>query len=81
MAFEVLQAEIGMLLTQMENERAPEDRHEVYLQIHRRLNEMRAFGMPLPEDLLRLESQLEQEFAADAAAFRPVPDKGDSTSE
>ena len=80
MAFEVLQAEIGMLLTQMENERAPEDRHEVYLQIHRRLNEMRAFGMPLPEDLVRLEDALEKEFADDQRSMLP-PAKDDPTRE
>jgi hypothetical protein len=65
MAFEVLKAEIGLLLTQMENERAPEDRHELYLQIARRLSELRAYGMPLPQDLVALEEALEREFAAD----------------
>jgi hypothetical protein len=29
-----------------------------------RLNEMKAYGMPLPEDLLQLEAALEAEFAA-----------------
>jgi len=65
MAFDVLKAEIGLLLTQMENERAPEDRHELYLQIARRLSELRAYGMPLPQDLVALEHALEREFAAD----------------
>jgi hypothetical protein len=65
MAFDVLKAEIGLLLTQMENERAPEDRHELYLQIARRLNELKAYGMPLPQDLVALEQALEREFAAD----------------
>jgi hypothetical protein len=63
MAFEELKAEIGLLLTEMQNE--PEDRHELYFQIMERLNRMRAFGMPLPEDLVRLEAALEAEFAAD----------------
>ena len=63
MAFEDLKAEIGLLLTQMENQ--PEDRHELYLQIREKLNEMRAFGLPLPEDLVRLEKELEAEFAAE----------------
>ena len=53
MAFEDLKAEIALLLNQMENQ--PEDRHELYLQVREKLNEMRAFGMPVPEDLLRLE--------------------------
>ena len=46
MAFEDLKAEIALLLNQMENQ--PEDRHELYLQIRDKLNEMLAFGMPLP---------------------------------
>ena len=64
MAFEALKAEVGLLLTQMQNE--PEDRHELYFQIMERLNKMKAFGMPLPEDLVRLEAALEAEFAAEA---------------
>ena len=64
MAFEELKAEIGLLLTEMQNE--PEDRHELYFQIMERLNKMKAFGMPLPEDLVRLEVALEAEFAAEA---------------
>jgi hypothetical protein len=63
MAFEELKAEIGLLLTEMQNE--PEDRHELYFQIMERLNKMKAFGMPLPEDLVRLEAALEAEFAAE----------------
>jgi hypothetical protein len=63
MAFEQLKAEVGLLLTAMQN--TPEDRHELYFQIMERLNEMKAFGMPLPEDLVRLEAALEAEFAAD----------------
>lgn len=57
MAFEALQAEIGLLLTQMQNE--PEDRHELAMQIREKLAELRAFGMPLPEDLVALEQALE----------------------
>lgn len=57
-----LEAEIALLINQMENQ--PEDRHELYLQLRERLNEMRAFGMPVPEDLQRLESKLEAEFAS-----------------
>lgn len=63
MAFEELKAEIGLLLTEMQNE--PEDRHELYFQIMERLNRMKAFGMPLPEDLVGLEAALEAEFAAE----------------
>jgi hypothetical protein len=63
MAFEDIQAELGLLLTRMQNE--PEDRHELYLQIMQKLNELKAYGMPLPEDLVQLEKSLEAEFEAD----------------
>jgi hypothetical protein len=59
---ERLKAEISLLVTQMENQ--PDDKHEVYLQLREKLNEMRATGMPLPDDLLRLEHALEDEFKA-----------------
>ena len=63
MAFEDLQAELSLLLNQMETQ--PEDPHELYLLIREKLNEMRAFGMPLPEDLVRLEQELEAQFTAE----------------
>jgi hypothetical protein len=68
MAFDDLKAEIALLLNQMENQ--PEDRHELYMQIRERLNEMRAFGMPLPDDLVRLERELESEFRAEERAAK-----------
>jgi hypothetical protein len=63
MAFEAVKAEIGLLLTRMQNE--PEDRHELYLQLMEKMAELRAFGMPVPDDLLKLEAALEAEFAED----------------
>lgn len=56
-------AELGILMTRMQNE--PQDRHELYLMVMEKLNEMKAYGMPLPEDLLKLEAALEAEFASD----------------
>ncbi len=66
MAFDDLKAEIALLLNQMENQ--PEDRHELYLQIREKLNEMRAFNLPLPDDLVRVEKELEAEFKAEEKA-------------
>jgi hypothetical protein len=63
MAFENTKAEIAMLLAAVQN--TPQDRHELYLQIMQKLNELRAYGMPLPDDLVALENRLEREFAAD----------------
>ena len=63
MAFEDLKAELALLINQMENQ--AEDRHELYLQIREKLNEMRAFGMPVPEDLEKFEAELEAQFQAE----------------
>jgi hypothetical protein len=63
MAFDQLKMDISILLTQMQNE--PEDRHEIYLALMEKLNELKAFGMPLPDDLVKLERELENEFASE----------------
>lgn len=60
MAFEDLQVRIALLFEQMVNQ--PEDKHEMAEQIHEMLGELRASGMPLPQDLVDLEVQLENEF-------------------
>ena len=60
MAFEELKAQIGLLLGEMNEQ--PEDLHELYLQIHQELNQLRATGMALPADLLTLEQRLLTEF-------------------
>ena len=60
MAFEEVKAQIGMLLGQMNNQ--PEDIHELYEEIHQKLNELRATGMTLPADLVELEQRLLKEF-------------------
>jgi hypothetical protein len=63
MAFENTKAEIIMLLGVLQD--APEDRHELHLQIIQKLNELKAYGMPLPADLVELEHRLEREFTAE----------------
>jgi hypothetical protein len=64
MAFEKLMAQVSLLLTQMENQ--PEDKHELYMQLRERINEIRNTGFPVPDDLIRLERELEAEFAGRA---------------
>lgn len=64
MAFDNLEAEIALLINQMEDQ--PKNRHDLYLQIREKLNEMRAYGMPLPQDLIDLEKELEREFSAES---------------
>jgi hypothetical protein len=68
MAFDDLKAELALLINQMENQ--PKDPHELYLQIREKLNEMRAFGMPLPEDLVEFEKDLEKQFTATKRAAK-----------
>ena len=62
MAFEAIKTEIRALLEGAIEE--PEDVHELHLQLLNKLNEMRATGMPLPDDLVELERQLTESFDA-----------------
>jgi hypothetical protein len=63
MAFEDKEAELGLLLTRMQNE--PQDLHEIYLRIRQTLSELKAYGMPLPADLVQFERDLEAEFTSE----------------
>ena len=71
MAFENTKAEIALLMSEFQD--GPRDKHELYLEIMQKLNELKAYGMPLPDDLVALERRLEHEFAAErhAAERRP----------
>ena len=64
MAFENLKIQIAMLLDDGTDQ--PEDLHAQYQKIAQEINEMRAMGMPLPQDLTELEKALEERFASDA---------------
>ena len=64
MAFEDKEAELGLLLSRMQNQ--PQDAHELYELVRQKLNEMKAYGMPLPEDLVQFERDLETEFLAES---------------
>jgi len=64
MAFDNLKVQIALLLASDDDR--PSDLHTTYQEVMREINEMRAFGMPLPEDLVELERALEEKFAADA---------------
>ncbi len=54
-----LVAAINLLAQQMEHE--PDDLHEAHMKLREMLNELRATGMPLPDDLVELEHRLEVE--------------------
>jgi TorA maturation chaperone TorD len=64
MELDEIQAEIFLLLNQMENQ--PEDRFGLLLQIQEKLHQMQAFGMTPPEDLVALVNELDAEFTAEA---------------
>ncbi len=68
MAFERLKTEIGILLTEMQNE--PVDAHELAMLIHAKLQELKAFGMPLPADLVALDEALIAEAQEERLAIR-----------
>lgn len=58
-----LEAEVSLLLDQMEGEQG--DRHEIYLRVRQLLSTLQATGMPAPEDLVRLSKELEESFEND----------------
>ncbi|MEM7122111.1 MAG: hypothetical protein AAF563_12580 [Pseudomonadota bacterium] len=53
-----LKLELNRLLSGVEHR--PEDRHELHMMLQEKLGEMRAMGMPIPDDLLRFEAELEE---------------------
>ena len=57
MAFDEIVARIQLLLAEMQNQ--PHDEHELLDQIHAELAQLKSTGQPLPEDLVKLEKQLE----------------------
>jgi hypothetical protein len=69
MAFDDLEAELALLVNQMTN--PPEDLHELYLRIAEKLNEYKALGLPLPDDFVRVEKELEAFFAETERAAKP----------
>jgi hypothetical protein len=55
----------------------PKDWHELYELIRLKLNELKAYGMPLPDDLVEFKRDLEAELEArrDAQRSRARMDK------
>lgn len=49
-------AAINLLAERLEH--APDDLHEVHFKVREMLDEMRASGMPLPDDLVEFEKEL-----------------------
>ena len=59
-----LAAAASLLIDEMEGEQG--DRHEIWLRLQTILQQLRATGMPVPEDLVRMEQDLEAEFGLEA---------------
>ena len=58
-----IEAAVLELMTEMEGEIG--DTHEFYQRLRQTLDGMKAMGMPIPDDLARMEQELSEEFAAD----------------
>lgn len=65
MAFEDFRVQIAMLMDEIAGD--PQDVHQLQETLREKLAEMQALGLPLPEDLVRLEDYLERE--GEVAAF------------
>jgi hypothetical protein len=57
MAFEDIQAEIASLINRMNEQ--PQDVQELEILLREKLNEFRALGLPVPQDLADLEAALD----------------------
>ena len=68
MALEDFKARIALLLDEMVAR--PDDAHVLQERVREHLQDLKAMGMPLPEDLVELERALEEDFEA-AALPRP----------
>ncbi len=74
MAFEMLRVQIGMLMDEIAAR--PEDQHQLQEGLREKLAEMKAMGLPLPEDLVELETALEQGLEIDPARLRRIKSRG-----
>ena len=59
-----LEAALSLLIEEMEGEQG--DAHEIHLRLRQTLAAMSAMGMPLPDDLVRVEREMSAEFEAEA---------------
>ncbi|MGC9371287.1 MAG: hypothetical protein ACP5DX_17265 [Paracoccaceae bacterium] len=70
MAFEQLKAGIALILEEIE--KRPEDRHVLQEELREKIAELRSLGLPVPEDILKLEEELEEDDADDMFDNMPV---------
>lgn len=65
MALEDLEARLAYLLTSIEEN--PEDLHELHELVQQKLQQLKAMGLPLPDDLVELQRRLEEDFGTPSA--------------
>jgi hypothetical protein len=58
------EAALSLLVDEMEGDLG--DRHEILMRLRQTLNTMRAEGLPVPDDLAKMEQALSAEFEAEA---------------
>lgn len=63
MAFDRLKDEIDAMVGSLDD-KAPHDKQELHQEIFAKLQQLKAFGMPLPQDLVDLEAVLSEELEA-----------------
>lgn len=71
MAFEDFRLGLAMLLDEIAKN--PDNRHELQENLREKLTEMRALGLPLPEDLVELEEYLEDDLEGGVAPDPEAP--------
>jgi hypothetical protein len=54
---------MSMLVDEMEGDLG--DRHEIWLRLQTLMQQIRATGMPVPDDLKRMKAELEAEFGSE----------------
>ena len=64
MSMDDLDAELSYLMNQLEGE--PGDSHALFFRLHQILETFRAEGLPVPENLLKIEQALDAQFKKDA---------------
>lgn len=68
-----LEVALSLLLEDMEDQGT--DSHEIFVRLDQLFNSMRALGMPLPQDLVRLHEELAEEFGGPVEGVPdPAPD-------
>lgn len=70
MAFEQIKAGIALILEEIE--KRPEDRHVLQEELREKIAELRGLGLPVPEDILRLEQELADDDSDDLYDNMPV---------